>query len=82
MWIQTEQGSVNLDHVFNIVLSGKRVIFHIAVLVPKLPNSPGGRDHESEWWEFGSDDLAATAFKELMADLKMRPKPSGAGSHH
>ena len=81
MWIQTEQGSVNLDHVFNIVLSGKRVIFHIAMAVPKLPNSPGGRYHESEWWEFATNELAAAAFTDLMAELKMRPKPEGAGVH-
>ena len=81
MWVQTEQGSVNLDHVFNIVLSGKRVIFHIAVLVPKVPGMPGGRDHETEWWEFGSNEQALAGFNELMADLKMRPKPAGAVTH-
>jgi hypothetical protein len=78
MWIQTEQGSVNLDHVFSIVLSGKRITFHIAMLVPKLPNSPGGRDHESEWWEFASIEEASTAFNDLMAEMKMRPKPATA----
>jgi hypothetical protein len=81
MWIQTDQGAVNLDHVFNVVLAGKRVIFHIAVLVPKAPGMPGGRDHETEWWEFASNEEADAAFNELMAELKMRRKPAGAVSH-
>ena len=81
MWIQTDQGSVNLDHVFNIVLSGKRVIFHIAMLVPKPPTAIGGRDHETEWWEFASNEDALSAFDGLMSELKMRPKPASVVAH-